>query len=74
MDGDFEQLRNVSRTFDINKAGDAVAIGDQTTSNVAIVARDRSTGRLGNQIANLRIGAAGRPENEDGLSAVVWAE
>lgn len=62
------------RTFDINKAGDAVAIGDQTTSNVAIVARDRATGRLGNQIANLRIGAAGRPENEDGLSAVVWAE
>ncbi|KAJ4982751.1 hypothetical protein SVAN01_11756 [Stagonosporopsis vannaccii] len=62
------------RTFDISKAGDYVAIGDQTTSNVAILARDRTTGRLGNLIASLRVGAAGTPENEDGLSAVVWAE
>lgn len=62
------------RTFDINKAGDYVAIGDQTTSNVAVVARDTVTGKLGDLVANLRIGAAGTPENEDGLSAVVWAE
>lgn len=62
------------RTFDINKAGDYVAVGDQTTSNVAIVARDTVTGRLGRLVATLRIGAAGTPENEDGLSAVVWAE
>ena len=62
------------RTFDINKAGDFVAIGDQTTSNVAIVPRDPKTGKLGERVADLRIGAAGIPENEDGLSAVVWAE
>ena len=62
------------RTFDINKAGNYVAVGDQTSSNVAIIARDTVTGRLGKQVANLRIGAAGTPENEDGLSAVVWAE
>lgn len=62
------------RTFDINKAGDFVAIGDQTTANVAIVARDTKTGKLGAKVGDLRIGAAGRPENEDGLSAVVWAE
>lgn len=62
------------RTFDINKAGDFVAIGDQTTSNVAIVARDTATGRLGARVADLRIGAVGTPENEDGTSAVVWAE
>ncbi|KAI4612938.1 hypothetical protein J4E80_006993 [Alternaria sp. BMP 0032] len=62
------------RTFDINKAGDFVAIGDQTTSNVAIVPRDPATGKLGERVADLRIGAAGIPENEDGLSAVVWAE
>lgn len=62
------------RTFDINKAGDYVAVGDQTTSNVAVVARDVVTGRLGKLAANLRIGSAGRPENEDGLSAVLWAE
>lgn len=62
------------RTFDINKAGDFVAFGDQTTANVAIVARDTKTGRLGPQVANLRIGSTGIPENEDGLSAVVWAE
>jgi 6-phosphogluconolactonase (cycloisomerase 2 family) len=62
------------RTFDINKAGDYVAIGDQTTANVAIVKRDPATGKLTGQVANLRIGSAGTPENEDGVSAVVWAE
>lgn len=62
------------RTFDINKAGDFAAIGDQTTSNVAIVARDVTTGKLGARVADLRIGATGIPENNDGLSAVVWAE
>jgi 6-phosphogluconolactonase (cycloisomerase 2 family) len=62
------------RTFDINKAGDYVAIGDQTTANVAIVKRDTTTGKLTGQAATLRIGAAGTPENEDGVSAVVWAE
>lgn len=62
------------RTFDINKVGDFVAIGDQTTANVAIVARDVRTGKLGKRVADLRIGTVGTPENEDGLSAVVWAE
>mgnify|MGYP003624097331 CR=1 FL=1 len=62
------------RTFDINKAGDFVAIGDQTTANVAIVPRDPETGKLGDRVADLRIGATGIPENEDGISAVVWAE
>jgi 6-phosphogluconolactonase (cycloisomerase 2 family) len=62
------------RTFDINKAGTYVAIGDQTTANVAIVKRDVTTGKLTGLAANLRIGAAGTPENEDGVSAVVWAE
>ena len=62
------------RTFEINKAGDFVAIGDQTTANVAIVKRDPATGKLTGQVANLRIGSAGTAENEDGVSAVVWAE
>ncbi|RMZ71686.1 6-phosphogluconolactonase [Pyrenophora seminiperda CCB06] len=61
------------RTFDISKEGGFVAVGDQTTSNVAIVARDTTTGKLGKLVASLRIGAAGTPENEDGLSAVLWA-
>jgi len=62
------------RTFDINKAGTYIAIGDQTTSNLAIVSRDPESGKLGERVANLRIGSVGTPENEDGLSAVVWAE
>ncbi|KAF2852362.1 3-carboxy-cis,cis-mucoante lactonizing enzyme [Plenodomus tracheiphilus IPT5] len=53
------------RTFDINKAGDYVAIGDQTTANVAIVARDTATGKLGKRVADLRVGSVGVPENED---------
>ncbi|KAJ4377851.1 hypothetical protein N0V83_000681 [Neocucurbitaria cava] len=62
------------RTFDINKAGDFVAIGDQTTANVAIVSRDPVTGKLGDHVADLRISTVGTPENEDGVSAVVWDE
>ncbi|KAF2009753.1 putative isomerase YbhE [Aaosphaeria arxii CBS 175.79] len=62
------------RTFDINKAGDYVAIGGQTSATVAIVKRDPKTGKLTGQAASLRIGTTGTPENEDGVSAVVWAE
>ncbi|KAF1841915.1 putative isomerase YbhE [Cucurbitaria berberidis CBS 394.84] len=58
------------RTFDINKAGDFVAIGDQTTANVAIVSRDPVTGKLGERVADVRVGAVGTPGNEDGISAV----
>lgn len=62
------------RTFEINKAGDYVAVGDQTTSNVAIVARNPTTGKLSTLVANVRVGPAGTPGSGDGLSSVVWAE
>jgi len=62
------------RTFDINKSGDYVAIGDQATANVAIVARDPKTGKLGKRVADLRIGAVGTPGSEEGISSVLWAE
>ncbi|VBB80510.1 Putative carboxymuconate cyclase [Podospora comata] len=62
------------RTFAFNKNGTLVAIGGQTSSNVAIVARDTATGKLGNLVANVQVGQKGRAGEEDGLSAVVWAE
>jgi 6-phosphogluconolactonase (cycloisomerase 2 family) len=62
------------RTFQINKAGTLVAVGGQTSSNVAIISRDTTTGRLGPLVASIRVGNAGRPGEEDGLSAVVWNE
>ncbi|KAK3936649.1 Lactonase, 7-bladed beta-propeller-domain-containing protein [Diplogelasinospora grovesii] len=62
------------RTFQINKAGDMVAFGGQTSSTVAIVARNTTTGRLGPMITSLLVGTAGVPGNEDGLSAVIWDE
>lgn len=62
------------RTFSINKAGDLVAVGGQTTSNVAIIARDPETGKLGDLVANLQVATPGTPQNEDGLSVVVWVE
>ncbi|KAJ9132580.1 3-carboxy-cis,cis-mucoante lactonizing enzyme [Coniochaeta hoffmannii] len=62
------------RTFAINKAGDMVAFGGQTSSTVAIVARNTSTGRLGDLIASLQVGTPGTVNNEDGLSAVIWDE
>ena len=60
------------RTFDISKAGDFMVIGDQTTANVVVVKRNASTGRLGPQVASLRIGSTGTPESDNGLSAVLW--
>lgn len=62
------------RTFAINKAGDMVAFGGQTSSTVAIVARNTTTGRLGNLITSLQVGNPGSVNNEDGLSAVIWDE
>ncbi|KAI0140739.1 Lactonase, 7-bladed beta-propeller-domain-containing protein [Pestalotiopsis sp. NC0098] len=62
------------RSFEINKAGDLVAVGGQTSSNVAIIARDPTTGRLGDLVANVSIATRGTAGGEDGLSAVVWVE
>jgi 6-phosphogluconolactonase (cycloisomerase 2 family) len=62
------------RTFSINKAGTLVAVGGQTSANVAVVARDPSTGKLGALLASLPVGSKGTDGGEDGLSAVVWAE
>lgn len=62
------------RTFSINKAGDLVAIAGQTSANVAIVARNPSTGKLGNLITSIAVGSKGTDGGEDGLSSVVWAE
>ncbi|KAI8937105.1 hypothetical protein NX059_006319 [Plenodomus lindquistii] len=64
----------IPRTFDINKAGNYVAIGDQASANVAIVERDVASGKLGKLVADLRIGPVGTPGNPEGISAVVWAE
>ncbi len=63
-----------TRTFQINKAGDLVAFGGQTSSNVAIIERNTTTGRLGDLVANLVVGTPGVPGNEDGMSAVIWVE
>ncbi|KAI0835809.1 putative isomerase YbhE [Hypoxylon sp. FL0890] len=62
------------RSFSINKAGTLLAVGGQTSSNVAIIARDPETGKLGDLLANLPIATPGTPQQEDGLSTVVWVE
>ncbi|KAI7178871.1 hypothetical protein D0869_04472 [Hortaea werneckii] len=60
------------RTFAISEAGDLVAVGGQTSSNVAIIERNNSTGRLGGLLASIDIATPGEAGQEDGLSAVVW--
>jgi len=62
------------RTFQINKAGTYVAVGGQTSSNVAILNRDPSTGKIGSLVASIQVATAGRAGEEDGLSAVIWVE
>ncbi|KAF1961296.1 putative isomerase YbhE [Byssothecium circinans] len=62
------------RTFQINKKGDLVAVGGQTSSNVAILKRDARSGKLGDVVASLVVATPGKAGEEDGLSAVVWLE
>lgn len=64
----------VPRTFSINRAGDLVAIGDQSSSTVAIVRRDRETGDLGEEVAILQVGEPGKVGTAEGLSSVIWDE
>lgn len=62
------------RTFEINKAGDLVAVGGQTSSNVAVLSRNVTSGRIGGLVTTLNVGNAGTVNNEDGLSHVIWIE
>ncbi|KAL3485185.1 Lactonase, 7-bladed beta-propeller-domain-containing protein [Aspergillus germanicus] len=62
------------RTFAINKAGDLVAVGNQLSSNVAIVTRDPDTGALGEVVADLLVGVPGEPNTLEGLSSIIWDE
>lgn len=62
------------RTSVLNKAGTLLAIGNQASSDVAIVERDPKTGELGSLVAQLQVGAVGTPGQANGLSSVVWAE
>ncbi|KAK0368227.1 hypothetical protein CPAR01_12070 [Colletotrichum paranaense] len=62
------------RTFAINNAGTMVAIGGQTSANVAVVERNATSGRLGKLLATLKVGNPGTVNQEDGLSAVIWNE
>ncbi|KAI1824119.1 Lactonase, 7-bladed beta-propeller-domain-containing protein [Xylaria intraflava] len=62
------------RTFQINKAQTLLAIGGQTSSNVAIVRRDPETGLLGDLVASVQVATPGHAQQEDGLSDVIWVE
>lgn len=80
-DGKFEfQDINTSggelpRTLAIKKAGDLVAVGNQLSSNVAIVERNANTGLLGSVVASLQIGTRGDPDDPlSGLSSIIWDE
>ncbi|OKP11341.1 hypothetical protein PENSUB_3178 [Penicillium subrubescens] len=65
----------VPRTFAINKKGTLVAIGDQASSNVAIVMRDPRSGELGDLVASLQVGEPGQASNSStGLSSIIWEE
>ena len=62
------------RSFAFNKAGTYVAIGGQTTANVAILPRDPTTGLLGKPVANLVLPPRGTYGGEEVLSSIVWDE
>ncbi|KAJ5564227.1 hypothetical protein N7513_000469 [Penicillium frequentans] len=74
MKGKTDSYGKVPRTMVINKKGDLVAIGDQSTSTVAIVQRDHKTGHLGKKVAVLQVGEPGKVGTAEGLSSVIWED
>lgn len=62
------------RTFAVNRAGDLLAIGNQASSNVAVVRRDPRSGLLGRAVGSLQVGLPGKPGAAQGLSCLVWDE
>ena len=66
------------RTFEINKKGDLVAVGNQVNATVFILSRNITTGEIGTQVASVRVGPAGNFSLSDGVSggvsSVVWKE
>ncbi|KAJ5374172.1 hypothetical protein N7517_006178 [Penicillium concentricum] len=65
----------IPRTLVVNKKGTLVAIGNQASSNVAIVARNPRSGELGKLLANLQVGQPGQASNSStGLSSIIWEE
>lgn len=74
----FQELTNAfgyyPRSFTFNKAGTYAAIAGQTTANIAIVARDGATGKLGPLVANIVLTPRGTYGGEDGVSSVIWDE
>lgn len=76
---EFEEITSsngvLPRTFAINKAGDLVAVGNQISSNVAIIERDPATGALGKVVADLVVGVPSEPGSSlEGLSSIIWDE
>jgi 6-phosphogluconolactonase (cycloisomerase 2 family) len=64
----------VPRTYVLSPDGSMVAIGDQASSNVAVVARDVETGELGALLGSVQVGSQGQPGQSNGLSSVVWGD
>ena len=66
------------RTFEINKEGNLVAVGNQVNGTVVILQRNTTTGDIGNQVASVSVGLAGNFSYSDGVSggvsSVVWKE
>ncbi|KFY90621.1 hypothetical protein V500_05085 [Pseudogymnoascus sp. VKM F-4518 (FW-2643)] len=61
------------RTLQINKAGDLVAIGNQNSGTVVIVARNPTSGKLGKEVARVKVGPQAT-NGDGGLSSVIWDE
>ena len=62
------------RTFVIRKARDLVAIGNQLSGTVVIVARDQKTGELDAEVASVSVGRNSTISLAGGVSSVVWNE
>ena len=60
------------RTFSIRKSGDQVAIGNQLSGTVVIVARDPKTGELGEKLASVNVRSNSTISVGGGVSSVVW--
>lgn len=64
----------VPRTMAVNRAGDLVLVGDQSSARVVVLERDVKSGKLGEVVASLDVGEEGEVGTAEGVSSVVWVE
>ncbi|PLB41287.1 3-carboxy-cis,cis-mucoante lactonizing enzyme [Aspergillus candidus] len=64
----------VPRTMAVNREGNLMLVGDQSSARVVVLERDVKSGELGGVVASLDVGEEGEVGTAEGVGSVVWVE